>query len=222
MHAVGPIFAAGIDWLEGLVPFLFILFWIASQVLNLFRRVAGDGGRPAPPKAAGRRPVAGEPAADARVQLERQIEEFLRQARGEPQPPAPPATPPRVDRKPPSPPRPPQTRAAAPRPDRQRASAGAASRRPPPPAKPAAPTPRISDRHLTPLGAAGDDIAEHVHDAFDQSLGHRDASASSAPVSASRSGGVADELATALRDPAALRRLILMREILDRPVDRWE
>jgi len=35
-------------------------------------------------------------------------------------------------------------------------------------------------------------------------------------------GGVADELAAAIRDPAALRRLIVMREILDRPVHRWE
>ena len=35
-------------------------------------------------------------------------------------------------------------------------------------------------------------------------------------------GGVADELAASIRDPAALRRLIVMREILDRPVHRWE
>jgi hypothetical protein len=31
-----------------------------------------------------------------------------------------------------------------------------------------------------------------------------------------------DELVTLVRDPNALRRLFLVREVLDRPTDRWE
>jgi hypothetical protein len=64
-----------------------------------------------------------------------------------------------------------------------------------------------------------------VNDAFANDLGHRDSMLSSptaAKPQAVATGGVADELAAAIRDPAALRRLIVMREILDRPVHRWE
>ena len=84
----------------------------------------------------------------------------------------------------------------------------------------------MANRQLTPLGEAGDDVIEHVNDAFANDLGHRDSILSS-PASVTKpkpaaAGGVADELAAAIRDPAALRRLIVMREILDRPVHRWE
>lgn len=221
MHAVGPLLAAGIDWLEGLLPFLFILFWIVSQVVNLVRRVGGNGGRPAAaPIRPPRPPVPGEPPADIRVELERQIEEFLRQTRGGPQPPQAPR--PAEPRKSP----PPQPRPAASRTDRPRPSSAAPARRAPPalPSKKPQAAERIADRHLTPLGTAGDDIAEHVHDVFDQGLGQRDATLgpAQAPSKATRAAAPADELASALRDPAALRRLILMREILDRPVERWE
>ena len=34
--------AAGLDWLEGLLPVLFVLFWLVSQVVNVIRRMAGD------------------------------------------------------------------------------------------------------------------------------------------------------------------------------------
>jgi hypothetical protein len=225
MQAVGPLFAAGFDWIEGLLPLLFVIFWIVSQVVNLVRRVAGDGGRPAaPPVRPPRRPVAGEPPADVRVELERQIEEFLRQSRGgNPQPT--PAPQPAAQRKPE--PRP-QQRPAVQRSDRPRASGTSSVRRTPPPLppKPGAPAPRLGDRPYAPLGEAGDDIIEHVNDAFAKDLGHRDSILSSPAVvakpKAAAAGGVADELAAAIRDPAALRRLIVMREILDRPVHRWE
>ena len=29
--------AAGLDWLEGLLPVLFLMIWVVSQVMNLFR-----------------------------------------------------------------------------------------------------------------------------------------------------------------------------------------
>ena len=75
------LFAAGLDWLENLLPVLFVGFWILSQVFAVFRRVAGNG-RPAEPPVV-RRPEPARPAPppmppEDREQLEQQIEEFLR------------------------------------------------------------------------------------------------------------------------------------------------
>lgn len=218
MDAVGPLFAAGFDWLEGLLPLLFVIFWIVSQVVNVVRRVAGGGPPAAPPARPPRRPVAGEPPADVRVQLERQIEEFLREARGGQQQPTPRPAPLAQQRKP-------QPRPAAQRPNPSQASGTSPVRRTPPPLPPkaATPVPRVGARQFTPLGEAGDDVAEHVQDAFAHDLSHRDSKLPS-PAAAKSSGDahVANELAATFRDPAALRRLIVMREILDRPVHRWE
>ena len=36
-----PLFAAGFDWLEAVLPLLFVLIWIISQVVAFFRRVGG-------------------------------------------------------------------------------------------------------------------------------------------------------------------------------------
>lgn len=209
MNVVGPLFAAGADWLDFVLPILVAIFWVVGQILNLIRRPAGAGCRPpaAPPRPP-RRPVAGEPPADVRVQLERQIEEFLRQSRGEPQQPAPRPTPP----------------PAAPRRDRSQA-AGKKPAKPPAgaAAKSAKPAPRLTDRQFVPLGDAGDDVVEHVQEAFANDLGHRDPML--APPPAAKTAGadaISADFAKAVRDPAALRRLIVMREILDRPVDRWK
>lgn len=211
MDAVAPLFAAGIDWLEGLLPLLFVVFWIVSQVVNGVRRLAGDGGRPqvrpVPPP---RRPAPVEQTDDIRTALERQIEEFLRQSDQRPQPrrPEPPARMvERTEKK--KPPRP------APRVvDRA------------PPKAVAAPAKKVSDRQLRPLGDAGDDVEEHVRDAFAHDLGHRESSL--APPRAAREGerarpvGGGIDLAAALRDPASLRNLVIVREILERPLGRWE
>jgi len=35
------LFAAGFDWLEAILPLLFVLIWIISQVVAVFRRVRG-------------------------------------------------------------------------------------------------------------------------------------------------------------------------------------
>lgn len=216
MHVVVPVFAAGIDWLEGLLPLLFVVFWLVSQVVNLVRRVAGDGGRPqVRPVAPPRRPGPAEQADDIRTQLERQIEEFLRQSDQRPQPRRPEPPPRVVERPATKPPRP------APR---------AANRPPPLPASRApstsAPAKKVSERHLRPLGDAGDDVEEHVRDAFAHDLGHRGSTLSPArPTVESDRARPADstiDLPAALRDPASLRNLIIVREILDRPLARWE
>jgi hypothetical protein len=210
MHLPGPVplLAAGFDWLEAVLPLLFVVFWVISQLVNLVRRVAGDAGRPRVGPVAPPRP---EPPNDPRVDLERQIAEFLRQSRA----PREPAAAPRRQEK----------RPATPRPARVPAAPAATTSRVPPPLP--GPAPRLSDRQLQPLGDAGDDVAEHVDGAFAHDLGHRvsplasgDAATGGAP-SAKRDTAPAD-LAAALRDPATLRRLIVMREVLERPVDRWE
>ena len=43
--------AAGLDWLEGLLPVLFLVIWIVSQVMTLFRGANKPAGGPgAPPR----------------------------------------------------------------------------------------------------------------------------------------------------------------------------
>jgi len=218
MDAVAPLFAAGGDWIDVLVPALFAIVWVVGQVMNIFRRAAADRGRPAaPPPRAPRGPVAGEPPADVREQLERQIEEFLRQARGGQQPPAP------AQRPVPAPRSTPPKLPAAPQGGRSQAGGrGAAKPAGRPAAKAAKPPSRLADRQLAPLGAAGDDVVEHVQEAFANDLGHRDPMLTPPASKSTGAGSTADDLAKAVRDPAVLRRLIVMREILDRPVHRWE
>jgi len=211
MHVpeIAPVVAAGIDWLEGLLPLLFVLFWLVSQVVNVIRRMAGDGGRPGPGPVVPKPPP--PPADDAREALERQIEEFLGRSRGG------------RDREAVAKPVAPRPQTPRPRPPQpaSRPTAPAKGSRVPPPLPTA--VPRLSDRHLQPLGEAGDDIAEHVDGAFAHDLSHRMSPLSPAGTGiASPGNATAAELAAALRDPATLRRLVLVREVLERPVDRWE
>ena len=78
-----PLGAAG-DWLEALLPILFVLFWIVSQVINVVQRLrgAGDQARQRQPGVPAERVVRPAPARDmgndARKDLERQIEAFRR------------------------------------------------------------------------------------------------------------------------------------------------
>lgn len=213
MNAVAPLLAAGIDWLEGLLPLLFVVFWLVSQVVNLVRRVAGDGGRPqgrpqGRPVVPPRPPAPGEPPEDIRTALEREIEEFLRQSGQRPRQPEPAS---RTLERPVKPKKAPRQ---APRP---------AGRMPP---VPAAPSPTVASRHLKPLGDAGDDVEEHVRDAFAHDLGHRGSTLSparaAAEVGGPRTVQPTVDLAAALRDPGSLRQLVIVREILDRPLARWD
>ncbi len=198
------LFAAGFDWLEGLLPLLFVLFWILSQVVNVIRAV-GKAAQPKPLQLPQAKPPVDREMVDARRDLERQLEEFLRRRGGDemPSPPPPPAA------KPPK--RRPQTqRKEPPRPSRPRDLV----------TPPAVPGPQATDRSLGSLGGHATEVARHVEEAFSHDLQHRSGAVPTAGT-APTSTGVGRELAALLREPASLRRLILLREVLDRPVERW-
>ena len=241
-----PLFAAGFDWIEALLPFLFVAFWIISQVFAVFRRLQGGGRQPQPPVRIDRprgqpRPPGG--GADVRSELERQIQEFLRQATGEqarrpggPPEPARPATPaqPRADQPSRGQPRTEPARKVEParieRPSGQRPAAAPARKDP----AGAATAKRVPGRQTVPpapgsvaasLAPQGESVARHVQDAFSHDLTHeRGGLAHDAPGAEPvmrRTNDLAAELAEMLRSPAATRRAILLREVLERPVDRW-
>lgn len=199
MDADAVLIAAGFDWLEGLLPLLFVLYWIGSQVVGLFR-AAGGGSKPMPRVPAPPRP----PAADeVRGELERQIDEFLKES----------------------------TARAGER-DGGRAAAGRDTRRPPrkarstppPPARQLAPSTAVGGRHLGALESGEPNVATHVHDAFAHDLGRLSTSLANEqpqPGAATPVTTPAANLVALLRSPAALRHLFLVREVLDRPVERW-
>jgi hypothetical protein len=163
MHPIAPmLIAAGLDWLEGLLPVVFVLIWIVSQVMNLFRNAAGKqgerpGGQPVrPPRPAARphRPPAEQQGGD----IDREIQESSRDT-------------------------------------------------------------AIASR-IGGLAGRGGDVADHVAAAFAHDLAHE------VPVTAgadgsSRGSGLVEELVAAVRSPDELRKLILLREVLDRPIHRW-
>jgi hypothetical protein len=232
--------AAGFDWLEALLPFLFVAFWILSQVFAVFRRLQG-GGRPQQPPPRPRfdpardRPRPPQPAAedagDLRSELEKQIAEFLREATGEKKP-QPPSNQPTIRKSEPvaerpQPPRPERRDAErrGPQPPRVGASGkgereqkkAVASR------EPAARPPEMLPPDRQPQSES---VARHVQDAFSHELTHLRGTIT---PDESQAGGQrrtaaptqAEELVHVLRNPATVRQLILLREVLDRPVDRW-
>jgi hypothetical protein len=193
----GVILAARFDWLEGLLPLLFVLIWVVSQVMGVFRKAAGgDAARRAPPAPRPQRPLRRPPpAADdlaggRPVDIDREIEEFLRRSLGE------------RGRQPHAPPSP----VAKPRPKPARSQR---------PVTAAAPSP------LPPRGPQGGDIARHVESAFAHDLAHESPAAEPAATTQAIASPAA-ELAATLRSPAGLRHLVLMREILERPTHRWD
>ena len=234
--------AAGFDWLEALLPFLFVAFWIVSQVFAVLRRLQGGGRQQPPPRPRfdpGRdRPRPPQPVADdgidARSELEKQIAEFLREATGEKKPQRP------INQPAPRKIEPVTTvRPQPPRPERRDSE-----RRGPQTPRVAAPGQRDREKEQTkvvvpretamkPIAAAPstqegntESVARHVQDAFSRELKHLrgtitqdDAQAGGAPRKVAPSQ--AEELMHLLRNPATVRQVILLREVLDRPVDRW-
>ena len=229
------LFAAGFDWLEALLPFLFVAFWIVSQVFAVFRRLQGGGrqqplpprfdpvrDRPRPPQ------PAGEDAADQRSVLEKQIAEFLREATGEKksQPTMQKSEPGAATR--PQPPRP-ERRADADRRAPQTPRAAAPVRREREPKKNAVTreaAARITEAAPQQPRPQSESVARHVQDAFSRELTHlRGTITQDEPQAggASRTSALtpAEELMHLLRNPVTVRQVILLREILDRPVERW-
>lgn len=234
--AFGMLFAAGFDWLEALLPFLFVAFWIVSQVIAAIKRL-GNGPRPARPQPRfdpGRDPrgaprMAGGDAADARADLDRQIAEFLRDMTERKQ--RPPGRAAAGERGAgPAAPRPkPQTQARAPQPPSGRgaaASVPAAGRRPAGP-EPAAKR-EVKRGAASATAAAASEpsasVAAHVSEVFGKEMAHLrgdiQADATAARLAAAPASS-AQQLVAMLRDPGTVRNLVLIREVLERPVDRW-
>ena len=218
------LFAAGFDWLEALLPFLFVAFWIVSQVFAVFRRLQGGGrqqpppprfdpvrDRPRPPQ------PAGEDAADQRSVLEKQIAEFLREATGEKKPQPTINQPTMQKSEPGTATRPQPPRAAAPVRREREPKKNAVTR------ESAA---RITETAPQQPQSQSESVARHVQDAFSRELTHLrgaitqdEPQAGAAPRTSAPTQ--AEELMHLLRNPVTVRQVILLREILDRPVDRW-
>ena len=219
--------AAGFDWLEALLPFLFVAFWIVSQVFSVFRRLQGgrlpENGRKPPPLPRldparelrrAPQPEAGD-AADPRTDLERQIAEFLREVTGEKKP-QPTVRQPTIKKSEP-------VVAARPQPPRVAPGQRAQKQTPVAVRETAAPTADVAARERPDNTAS---VSRHVQDAFSHELTHlrgelvHDApKAGVVPVPAA--ARQVDELVQLLRNPVTIRQAILLREVIDRPVDRW-
>jgi len=231
------------DWLEGLVPFLFFLIWIVSQVVGVVRRIGGGGkipggGGPNPGRPVGpapgqvrevRPPVVPAGELDRRAaqdDLQRQIEAFRRgQAEGGNRdlPRRPPQNPPALPKTPP------RREPVAGKPAASRGQEGGVRRSPAPTASRSAPAPA---RQGTPpasnpppiLGGHAGEIGRHVDGAFAHDLAHagiRPGSSDQSAVAPQTVPTVAHDLVAMFRDPNTIRQVILLREVLDRPIDRW-
>lgn len=204
---------------------------------DLQRELARRAARPVPPVPVPPRPVAGQPAGagDPREELARQIEDFLAGRSGAPgQPPGPPRPAARgpAESSPRRSPTPPTPKPLAKEPARRNRPPSESS----PASRPAA-VPRsavggaIGAGEVGSLAARTTAVARHVEGVFhDEGRAPLPGAAASVGAAAVRPGTtvveqapttVAAELVAALRDPGTLRRMILLREILDRPVTRW-
>ena len=229
------VFAAGLDWLEGLLPALFVGFWILSQVFAIFRRPANRGEQPRP-VGRGRRPLPVPAPTEIldevpnerldpgellemrpgdRVSLEQEIEKFLAGRRSGRSPAA-------AQREPASD-HPPSRRARRRgEPRRQRGSVKPPRNAEPPALPPPLPAPVVVDRPPPP--ASDTDVARHVDEAFAHDLAHE------VPLMLDEKGIAASphtktshaSLAAMLRNPATIRQIIVMREVLERPTERWQ
>lgn len=201
-----PLLAAGLDWLEALLPVIFVVIWIVSQIAAAYKKLAGPKpeGIPAAPRPpiqpAAEQPVGGQ-GGGLDAELRRQIEAFLGDRRPQPitieqrdPPPLPPAHERRKKR---------VKQAGSPRP---------LKRSPPMTLVPAA---EASRRAALPSQMAVREMPHLTTTLSDSSI--EAATGQPSPTSMA----VAGTLAAMLADPASLRQAILLREVLDRPVERW-
>jgi len=249
--------AAGFDWLEGLVPLLFVFIWIVSQVLNVFRRVATAGRR-------------NDDDNDDEDDDEFEFDEMLLQrnvarrcpgcghqfvASAAAIAPCPDCgrltldeTPADADLVDDVPVQSDQDSIAA----EIEAFLGR-SRQPPPLPEVARPKPRPltepTETRARPAAKlavgsterANDAISRHIHDVFDKGLGRlpdgtvenpwadlepvqqgRPSRADAVEVDAAAIRATTDNLAAMLKNPTTIRQAFLLREVLDRPTDRWQ
>ena len=251
--------AAGFDWLEGLLPLLFVFIWIISQVLNVFRRVAAAGQRE-------------DDEDDDEDEFELEFDEMLQQRNGARRCPgcghqfvasaaaiAPcpecgrltlDETPADVDLIDDGPVLSDRDSIAA----EIEAFLGR-SRQPPPLPVAARPKPRLvtkpAETLAQPVAAmlaasgrterANDAISRHIHDVFDKGLGRlpdgtvenpwadlepvqqgRSSRADAVEIDAAAIRATTDNLAAMLKNPTTIRQAFLLREVLDRPTDRWQ
>ncbi len=237
------LFAAGFDWLEALLPFLFVAFWIVSQVFAVFRRLQGGGPNPPPLPRFDRardpqrlpRPAADDVAAP-RTELEKQIAEFLRESTGQQQ--RQPTTK-KANTTTASPTTRPQPMRSATRVDAERRvsqqsrgqesrSQGSRDVAPPRRERESKQPPVAAGKTaaITPEGPETNvSVSRHVQDAFARELTHLQGTISQdepkTGAGVSTAATQAEELRHLLRSPATIRQVILLREVLDRPVDRW-
>jgi hypothetical protein len=226
------------DIFENIIGVIFVIFWIAVQILggrremkkkqkpprqrpplrqpaDLAQPVDLAGGQPRPPGPVGPR--------NQEEALRNEVEEFLRRAQGKPPQPKPPQAKPLQ-------PQPVAQPAAVRQPRPQQPSVRKA------PVAPVQPRTLRSEgvaehvaRHLSTQGmaqrtktlgaqvASSDDRLEsHLHEKFDHQLGalqHDDVAADEQL----QAGNVAAEVAAMLRSPQGMRQLIIANEILRRP-----
>lgn len=184
-----PLLAAGLDWLEGLLPLLFVFIWIVSQVAAVFKKVGEKKPAGGPPLA--KPPRRAEPAAGGLDgALREQIEQFLRERPPESI---------RLERVdvPPSPPQPPP-------------------RRKPPQRRPQKPTPAVPQIRQLVGGERSTTEMPHLVSSLKPAV-----SDEPQRLPPAASVAVAGTIAGLLADPRSLRQAIVLREVLDRPVERW-
>lgn len=193
-----PLLAAGLDWLEGLLPLLFVFIWIVSQVAAVLKKIGEKKPVAAPPRPVVR-PAGGPPLAKPPrrvepagggldVALREQIEQFLRD-------------------------RPPES---------MRVQSGDAPPLPQPPRrKPQQrrsqkPTPAVPQARQRAVGESSGAEMPHLVSSLKPAVSDEP---SRLPPAASVA--VAGTIAGLLADPRSLRQAIVLREVLDRPVERW-
>lgn len=220
-----PLLAAGFDWLEAILPFAFVLIWIISQAAAVLRKAGGVEKRAAPRRP--REPVVPQLdiardaiapdnvaplGVDGQQELRQQIDAFLGRLIEQQQIERPEGTPTGGSRR-----RRPSEADQRARPRKRREG----SRR-------AAPVPQGLSRRP----AATTDVAEHVREVFSHEMAHlrrglaeNEGSVPPVPADAQAwteaAGAPAPLLLRLLRSPATIRDAIVMREVLDRPIDRW-
>ncbi len=209
---LAPLLAAAVDWLEAVLPLIFVLVWIVSQIANVVGKVRGGAKKPVavppPPRPVvnpadplprgGVQPRVVKPPRPARPagvgldeQLRQQIEQFLRER--------PPES---IELEQVSPP---TTPARKPTPVVQK------PRRTPTPPKPPVVTARRRE-----VGESTMKEMPHLASSLKPAIADEPRSQ---PTAASVA--IAGTIAGLLADPRSLRQAIVLREVLDRPVERW-